>query len=226
VTRRPANDPAHLPEQADVKPTLLLVNLIVAAVYFAAIAFWFPHGSSTIVFGIFLAGEIFHLWQLATYLYTVWGAPPEHPFDATLDPAVDIFITVAGEPVELLAKTIAGAQRQDYAGEVRVVVLNDGLVAGKENWRDIELLAARMGVACITRQRQPRAAPAQRAAGCHPRRRPRTRAAVPVPDGRILLPGPGRVRAVAAVLRQPWQKLCHRWRLGAAGPVLRPHPDR
>lgn len=151
MTRRPANDPAHLPEQADVKPILLLVNLIVAAVYFAAIAFWFPHGSSTIVFGIFLAGEIFHLWQLATYLYTVWGAPPEHPFDATLDPAVDIFITVAGEPVELLAKTIAGAQRQDYAGEVRVVVLNDGLVAGKENWRDIELLAARMGVACITR---------------------------------------------------------------------------
>lgn len=149
--RRPPADTSRLPEQADVNPRLLLLNLVVAAVYFAAIAFWFPHGSSRIVFGVFLAGEVFHLWQLSTYLYTVWGVAPEHPFDATLQPTVDIFITVAGEPVELVAKTIAGALKQDYAGAFNVVVLNDGLVAGKDNWKDIERLASRTGVTCITR---------------------------------------------------------------------------
>lgn len=148
--RRPATDTSHLPEQASVSKTLLLGNLVLAAVYLLAITFWFPTGNR-LVFGIFIAGEVFHLWQLGTYLYTVWGSPPAHAFDDALQPPVDLFITVAGEPVELVAATIRGALRQDYRGPVAVVVLNDGLVAGKDNWRDIERLADRMGVECVTR---------------------------------------------------------------------------
>lgn len=139
-----------LPERADVHRGLLLVNLAMAAVYFVAITVWFPYGNR-LVFGIFVAGEVFHLWQLGTYLYTVWGQPVEHRFDAALHPAVDVFVTVAGEPVELVALTITGALGQDYPGQVRIAVLNDGLVAGKDNWAEVEQLAARMGVACITR---------------------------------------------------------------------------
>lgn len=150
IVRRPAADSSHLPEQADVNKGLLLANLILAAVYFVAIAFWFPHGNQ-VIFVVFLLGEIFHLWQLATYLYTVWGPAPAHAFDRALKPTVDIFITVAGEPVDLVAETVRGALRQDYDGDFAVVVLNDGLVAGKDNWRDIEQMATRLGVACITR---------------------------------------------------------------------------
>jgi cellulose synthase (UDP-forming) len=150
IVRRPVSDTSHLPEQADVSKGLLLANLVLAGVYFVAIAFWFPHGNTT-VFVVFLLGEVFHLWQLGTYLYTVWGPAPAHDFDHALQPSVDIFITVAGEPVDLVAQTVRGALRQDYAGEFAVVVLNDGLVAGKEDWRDIEQMAARLGVTCITR---------------------------------------------------------------------------
>lgn len=148
MTTRPIAPPA--PVRADVHKGMLLANLVLASVYFLAIAFWFPY-AHPLVFGVFLAGEVFHLWQLGTYLYTVWGPAPAHAFDEDLAPSVDLFITVAGEPVELVAETLRGALRQDYAGDVRIAVLNDGLVAGKDNWREIEQLAERMGVACITR---------------------------------------------------------------------------
>ena len=149
--QRPATDTTHLPAESRVHKGVLVANLVLAVVYFLAIAFWFPSGEP-VLFAVFLAGEVFHLWQLGTYLYTVWGDAPEHPFDPDFAPPVDIFITVAGEPEEIVAATVRGALAQDYRGPVRVVVLNDGFVAGKDNWRDIELLAERMGAECITRR--------------------------------------------------------------------------
>ena len=150
-SRRQAPNPVRKPAEAAVRRGVLVTNLVLAAVYFLAIAFWFPSGNP-VVFGVFLAGEVFHLWQLGTYLYTVWGEAPPHPFDVALHPPVDIFITVAGEPVPLVAATIRAALAQDYRGSFSVVVLNDGLVAGKDNWRDIERMAARLNVECVTRQ--------------------------------------------------------------------------
>jgi hypothetical protein len=61
-----------------------------------------------------------------------------------------VFITVAGEPVELVAETVAAAKRMDYPA-FAIHILNDGYVAKKDNWRDIEALASRMDVHCITR---------------------------------------------------------------------------
>ena len=89
TVRRPPSDTSHLPGRADVSRGVLLANLVLATVYFLAIAFWFPYGNR-LVFGVFVAGEVFHLWQLGTYLYTVWGRAPEHDFDADLHPAVDL----------------------------------------------------------------------------------------------------------------------------------------
>jgi cellulose synthase (UDP-forming) len=63
---------------------------------------------------------------------------------------VDVFITVAGEPVELVERTVAAARAMDYPN-FQIYILNDGFVAGKDNWRDIESLAAHWGVHCITR---------------------------------------------------------------------------
>ena len=150
-SHRSAQDIAKAPAEAAVRRGVLVTNLVLAVVYFLAIAFWFPSGNP-LVFGVFLAGEVFHLWQLGTYLYTVWGEACQRPFDVSLNPPVDIFITVAGEPVLLVAATIRAALAQDYRGPFSVVVLNDGFVTGKDNWHDIEQLATRLGVECVTRR--------------------------------------------------------------------------
>ena len=129
--------------------TLLALNAALALAYFLVLAFLFPIGNR-VLFALLITGEVFHMWQVLTFLYTVWET--EHAFvqDAAFRPPVDIFITVAGEPVELVAKTLAAARSMDYP-QFEVHVLNDGFVAGKENWREVEALAAHFGVHCITR---------------------------------------------------------------------------
>ncbi|MGI9611299.1 MAG: glycosyltransferase [Acidimicrobiales bacterium] len=62
---------------------------------------------------------------------------------------IDVLIPVAGEPVELVATTIEAAKAIDWP--VRVIVCNDGWMAGASNWRDIERLSAQLGVECLTR---------------------------------------------------------------------------
>jgi len=66
-------------------------------------------------------------------------------------PSVDVFITVAGEPVEVVEQTVVAAQNMDYPN-FKVIILNDGFVANKENWKEIIDLAIRLGAGCITRK--------------------------------------------------------------------------
>jgi cellulose synthase (UDP-forming) len=129
---------------------LLIGNLIMAIVYFFVIAFLFPHGNE-FLFWLLIAGEIFHTWQALTYLYTTWRLEHKADFDEGFSPPVDIFITVAGEPVEIVEETAKAARDMDYPSH-RVFILNDGLVAKKENWKEIVDLAKRLGVGCITRE--------------------------------------------------------------------------
>lgn len=63
--------------------------------------------------------------------------------------SLDVLIPVAGEPVEMVAATIAAAKAIEWP--VNVVVCNDGWMAGKDNWKDIEVLCEQMGVFCLTR---------------------------------------------------------------------------
>jgi cellulose synthase (UDP-forming) len=56
-------------------------------------------------------------------------------------PGVDVFITVAGEPVSIVEETVEAARRMLYPN-FEVYILNDGKVANKDNWRDIEALAS------------------------------------------------------------------------------------
>src|SRR3989344_942982 len=81
---------------------LFIVNGILAAVYFYILTFVFPIGNPTL-FYLLIAGEIFHMWQVFTFLYTVWETSymPPRPTGYT-PPGVDVFITVAGEPTELV----------------------------------------------------------------------------------------------------------------------------
>lgn len=130
---------------------VLASNIVLALGYFIAILFMIPKGN-TVLFWVLIAGEIFHMWQLFTYLYTIWDTeymPKTN--DPSFLPPVDVFITVCGEPSEVVSETVMAARSMDYP-EYRIYILNDGFVAKKENWKDIEDLAMALGVGCITRR--------------------------------------------------------------------------
>lgn len=130
---------------------LLAATLTAAILYFLILSFWLPQGNAWL-FALLIAGEIFHLWQAITYLYTVWDTSYSAKVDKNFQPWVDIYITVAGEPVEVVETTARAAMAQRYPN-FRVYLLNDGLVAKKDNWQQIERLAQRLGIECITREK-------------------------------------------------------------------------
>lgn len=92
--------------------------------------------------------------------YTIWPRPKpkwRHNEDPTLRP-IFILIPTVDEGPGVLEPTIRGAlqARERYLatyphGRVEIVVCNDGLVAGKQIWRETEALAAKLGVRCVTR---------------------------------------------------------------------------
>lgn len=137
--------------KAMVGKRLLLINLLLASFYFVALILLFQRGNVYLYIALVL-GEVFHLWQLATLIHAAWEPRIKHPFDKELQPPIDVYITVAGEPVSIVAKTVAAAAAMDYPN-FTVYILNDGYVANKANWQDIEAIAASYGdkVQCITR---------------------------------------------------------------------------
>jgi cellulose synthase (UDP-forming) len=135
--------------KTDSPKILLTFNVALAALYFMVLVFFFPIGNRTL-FTLLVIGEVFHLWQVFTFLYTVWDTNYKSPKNSIHTPPVDVFITVAGEPVELVEKTVIAARAMQYPS-FEVHILNDGYVARKDNWRDIEALAEGLGVHCITR---------------------------------------------------------------------------
>lgn len=135
--------------KTDSPQALMILNALLAVVYFAVLAFVFPIGNR-LLFTLLIAGEVFHLWQVFTFLYTVWDTTYRAPKNDSYLPPADVFITVAGEPVELVEETVAAARRMRYPN-FAIHILNDGYVAKKDNWRDIEALARQYGVNCITR---------------------------------------------------------------------------
>ncbi|HSH31828.1 MAG TPA: glycosyltransferase [Candidatus Saccharimonadales bacterium] len=139
------------PQAADVSRRLLTLNLLFAIAYFIAITFVFKHGNPYL-FAIFLAGEIFHVWQAVIYVHSVWNQRFQAPFDSKHSPSVAVMITVAGEPVDIVRKTVLAAVNQDYHNH-EVYILNDGYVAKKANWRAMEHLASELGVICVTREK-------------------------------------------------------------------------
>lgn len=136
--------------KATVDKTIIIFSVLLTVVYFYLIAFTFDIGN-IFLFTLLILGEIFHVFQVAMYLTTVWDMEYEAPKDDRFVKPVDVFITVAGEPVDIVEETVRAAQSMDYPS-FRVHILNDGFVTKKDNWRDIEELAARLDVNCITRR--------------------------------------------------------------------------
>lgn len=133
-----------------VSKKILVVNIILAFLYFIILTFFFEHGN-IYLFILLIAGEVFHLWQILGYCYTVWNTKYTALFSKNFDKGVDIFITVAGEPVEIVEATAKAAIAMDYPN-FKVHILNDGYVANRDNWKNIIKLSKKLGINCITRK--------------------------------------------------------------------------
>jgi cellulose synthase (UDP-forming) len=136
--------------QGKARNLVLAINIVMAALYFAVITFFFEHGNP-VLFALLIMGEVFHLWQIFGFCYTVWGQAKPAAFDAHFAQPVDVFVTVAGEPAEIVAATVKAAIEMDYPSH-KVYVLNDGFVAKKDNWQEIEQVAHSLGAVPITRR--------------------------------------------------------------------------
>lgn len=79
------------------------------------------------------------LWRLR------WRTGPAAPPRGSLD----VFVTVCGEPLEMVEATLRAALAIEHPH--RTYVLNDGRLAGKDGWEGVEALARRYGVRCFTR---------------------------------------------------------------------------
>lgn len=131
--------------------SLLLLNIALSAIYFTAIAFFFPLGN-LVLFGLLIFGEVFHLWQVLGYTHSVWPRKRRRLFDPSFTPRVGVFITVTGEPGDVVSQTVEAALKMDYP-DFHVYILNDGYVAKKDNWQEAEQIADTYGITCITRKK-------------------------------------------------------------------------
>ncbi len=133
-------------------PHLLLIFALGVTLFYSLWWFDFSNVQSWTLYSLLFIGEIYHIWQAVGYMYTI-RAPKKYTAEilpASFSPKVDLFITVCGEPVEIVEKTLTAAMTIDYQN-YQVFLLNDGFVAKKENWQEIEELAKRYKAKVITR---------------------------------------------------------------------------
>lgn len=100
--------------------------------------------SNHLLYGLLVGAETLNVVQALGFWWTMSAVrhrPPRPPFTEPV--AVDVFIPVYNEPVEIVEATIAGAAR--LAGNTRVALLDDG---GNP---EMEALAARYGVGYVHR---------------------------------------------------------------------------
>ncbi len=129
---------------------LLIVNVVITIIYTLLLMFWFEI-SNMYLFSVLIASQLFFLWQGLTFVYTVWNMDYMPQADASFAEPVDVFITVAGEPVEIVEETLGAALAMDYP-HFKVYILNDGYVANKSNWEEIVEMTKKYPAYCITRK--------------------------------------------------------------------------
>ena len=129
----------------------LVINILIALVYFS---WWLSpiNIGHPFLYTMLFLGEFYHVLMALLFWHTIWPFSKRvHTVDSRFSPAVDIFITVTGEPIDVIRKTGLAAKNLDYSNH-KVYFLNDGYVAKKDNWQDVELLAKGIGINCITRK--------------------------------------------------------------------------
>lgn len=146
------NNNAHeiISKKTSVSKLFLVVASIIALVYFG---WWLDlsNAGNLFLYSLLVFGEIYHVWQALGYIYTIWDQQEIKSPKLKKYPRVDVFITVVNEPLNILRKTVEAALSMDYPN-FRVVVLNDGYVAGSEGWEQIADLAKEYDIDVITRR--------------------------------------------------------------------------
>lgn len=134
-----------------VPNVLLLLNSVVAIIYISW-WFYFPHVVNIYVYSLLFFGEIYHVIMALGFWFTVWKRKEiDRKVSNRNNGLVIVFITVAGEPVDVVEQTARAALEMDYP-DFKVCILNDGFIAEKDNWKMIDDLAKKIGVQCITRK--------------------------------------------------------------------------
>jgi cellulose synthase (UDP-forming) len=136
-------------KHTQVPRPILLLGLVFAMSYLYVIGFWFAP-SNIYLFRALMVGQFFLIWQVSTYIFTVWNTERTFKRDDSYTPVVDVFITVAGEPIDIIEETVLAIKAMEYPN-FAVYILNDGYVAKKDNWKEVELLASKHDIGCITR---------------------------------------------------------------------------
>lgn len=132
-----------------VSAVLLTLNLLLATAYFVCFAWLFPVGNIWLYVILLLSG-LYHLWQVYAFVHTIWPRSVQQEFSKNFQPHVAVFITVCGEPADVIEVTVKAAKAMRYP-QVSIYILNDGKVANRDNWREAEEIAKRHEVHCITR---------------------------------------------------------------------------
>jgi cellulose synthase (UDP-forming) len=139
--------------RGQINKSLLFFNLLMTIFYFS---WWLNPANSDnkILYSLLFLGEIYHVFMAITFWHTINpGKEKRIHFNKETNffPTVDIFITVCGEPTEIIRQTAQAAIRMDYPNS-KVYLLNDGFVAKKDNWKDVEKVAKELEIGCITRR--------------------------------------------------------------------------
>jgi cellulose synthase (UDP-forming) len=129
---------------------ILALGVVLTLLYGFIIFWWLPKGELWL-YWLLMAGEIFHIWLILSYIFTIWPRDKKSIFEQSFCPPVDIFITVAGEPADIVKKTVVAAKNIKYSKK-NIHILNDGFVCGSENWKEIESLGESEAVNVITRK--------------------------------------------------------------------------
>lgn len=132
-----------------VSRLLLFLNIALSIIYFYCVIFLFPVGN-VLLFSLLVVAAAFHLWQVLLYIHTVWPRHQKNQFDSKFQPSVGVYITVCGEPRDIVEETVVAALAMKY-GDFNVYLLNDGKVAQRDNWEEAEEIAKKYNITCITR---------------------------------------------------------------------------
>jgi cellulose synthase (UDP-forming) len=100
---------------------------------------------------VFFAAELLSFLYLIATIVVVWRARSRGPFlpPAPADTTLDVWVTVCGEPLEMVERTIRAAVAIDFPHDT--YVLNDGRIADRPGWREVDDLCQQLGVPCFTR---------------------------------------------------------------------------
>lgn len=126
---------------------VLAVISTLTATYYLKWLLWDAQPATLWLYWLLVAAESFNIAQAAGFSYTIstqrWTEPPVPDFDRTSE-TVDVFVTVMGEPLEIVEHTVSAAMAIRHP-RMAVRILDDG------DSLEVRDLARRLGADYLTR---------------------------------------------------------------------------